>query len=349
MLESIKFDNFTAFDTLKVSFSKGINIFIGENGTGKTHVLKAIYAACDITQSEKHFAEKIAGVFYPSKKQIGRLVKRSQGTRTCSLSVQRQIGGKEHSLKLSFSNHAKRADQTQLSGAFSIWKTNALKSAYIPVKDMLANAQGFISLNEHRELCFEEIYSDIIKRSLLPALIGPPSKERARLLSILRQHLEGKVIVKNEEFFLKSPQGELEFTLLAEGMRKLGLLWVLIQNGTLTQGSVLCWDEPEANLNPNLMRIVVKLLIALQRMGVQIFVATHDYVTLKEFDLQAENDDAIQYHSLYRDQDKKISVASTSRYLELNPNAIDESLSSLLSREIEKSMGTLGKKIGKKK
>ena len=50
----------------------------------------------------------------------------------------------------------------------------------------------------------------------------------------------------------------LEFTLLAEGMRKLGLIWLLIQNGTLGNSSVLFWDEPETNLNPKLYGDVIE-------------------------------------------------------------------------------------------
>jgi Recombinational DNA repair ATPase (RecF pathway) len=34
-IESIELRNFTVFKDLKVNFSKGINIIIGENGTGK--------------------------------------------------------------------------------------------------------------------------------------------------------------------------------------------------------------------------------------------------------------------------------------------------------------------------
>ena len=80
MLTKITFERFTAFEKLEVSFSPGINVFIGENGTGKTHILKAAYAACDIAKSGKSFAEKLNNVFYPSGKQIGRLVKRSAGS-----------------------------------------------------------------------------------------------------------------------------------------------------------------------------------------------------------------------------------------------------------------------------
>ncbi len=161
-------------------------------------------------------------------------------------------------------------------------------------------------------------------------------------MEILQQSMDGKVITRNEEFFLKSPQGELEFTLLAEGIRKLGLLWVLIQNGTLLDGSVLLWDEPEANLNPKLMRTVVQILIELQRMGVQVFITTHNYNLLKEFDLQLLPQDRVLFHSLFRDTDRNVQVASFPRYEDLQPNAIDDTLGALADRDIRQQMGGLG-------
>jgi predicted ATP-dependent endonuclease of OLD family len=124
----------------------------------------------------------------------------------------------------------------------------------------------------------------------------------------------------------------------------MGLLWILIQNGTLLNGSVLFWDEPETNLNPRLMKTVVGILLELQRQGVQIFLTTHDYVILKEFDLQTKKDDQILFHSLYRTKDTgEIEVASTNDYLKLSPNAIDDTFGSIVDREIEKSMEGLGK------
>ena len=119
-------------------------------------------------------------------------------------------------------------------------------------------------------------------------------------VAVHQKAMDGKVIVKNEEFRLKNGQGELEFTLLAEGLRKFGLLWLLIQNGVLAKGSVLFWDEPETNLNPQLFSVVVEILLALQREGVQIFVTTHDYALLKEFELAATASDKVSYGALYR-------------------------------------------------
>lgn len=75
MLKKIQFSEFTAFENLEIPFSQGVNVFVGENGTGKTHVLKAAYAACDITRTDIPFATKINDVFLPSEKKIGRLTR----------------------------------------------------------------------------------------------------------------------------------------------------------------------------------------------------------------------------------------------------------------------------------
>lgn len=345
MLEKIKFSKFTAFEELEINFSPGINIFVGENGTGKTHILKVAYAACDIAKSKGGFAEKINSVFYPSGKQIGRLVKRTAGSSTGSVEVIRKLeDGKKIAMRLSLSNHTTKPEKAKISGSTKLWTEHPMEAAYIPVKDMMANAPGFRSLYEEREIHFEEIYVDIIRKAFLPLLKGPTDRSRKKLLETLQEAMEGKVLAKNEEFFLRSKNGELEFTLLAEGFRKLGLLWILIQNGTLLNGSVLFWDEPETNLNPRLMRTVVGILIELQRIGVQIFLSTHDYVILKEFDLQAIRGDKILFHSLYRNNETgEIEVSATSDYSKVSPNAIDATFGTIVDREVAKSMEGLGK------
>lgn len=346
MLDSIKLERFTAFEKFSLNFSQGLNVFIGENGCGKTHLLKLVYAACDVSAGQKSFSEKINRVFLPSGEQIGRLVKRRTGSTTGSVEVARtvQVDGqrKPLSLRMSLSNHTKDPAKATVSGANKQWLEHPLTSVYIPVKDMMANAPGFRSLYSLRHIHFEEVYADIIDRVFLGPLKGPTDKDRKNLLDILQQSMEGKVVTRNEEFFLKSQQGELEFTLLAEGIRKLGLLWVLIQNGTLLDGSVLLWDEPEANLNPKLMRTVVQILIELQRVGVQVFITTHNYNLLKEFDLQLQSSDVVQFHSLFHDQDRKLRVASFKRYEDLQPNVIDETLGTLVDREIRQQMEGLG-------
>ena len=65
------------------------------------------------------------------------------------------------------------------------------------------------------------------------------------------------------------------------------MLWKLIRNGLLEKGSVLLWDEPEANLNPELYPLVAGVLLKLQENGVQIFVATHSYNFAKYLEMNS--------------------------------------------------------------
>jgi predicted ATPase len=48
----------------------------------------------------------------------------------------------------------------------------------------------------------------------------------------------------------------------AEGIRKLGILQLLLQNHQLDPGRTgpLFWDEPETNMNPKLMKLLVEIL-----------------------------------------------------------------------------------------
>lgn len=343
-LTTLRLERFTAFGEIEIKFSPGVNVFIGANGTGKTHILKVAYAACDVSKTKDNFAEKLIRTFLPSNRNLGRLVKRHRTSSRCMIEVNVNGDRSDQSRKLtaSFSNHSEESGRAKIVGAKK-WSDWPIESAFIPVKEMLAHSPGFLSLYEQREIHFEETYRDILVRANLPSLRGPIDRNRKKLMDILQDAIEGKVTSKNEEFFLRNKQGNLEFSLLAEGMRKLGLLWLLIQNGTLTQGATLFWDEPETNLNPKLYGILIDILLELQRMGVQVFLATHDYVILKELDLRKTSQDRIDYHSLYRDQASgELKVQTENDYLRIHPNVINEAFTGLYDREIERSLGGKG-------
>lgn len=338
-LTQIELTNFTAFESLNEGFSPGVNVIIGVNGTGKTHLLKILYAACAVTMGEdkeKGFVRKLLAVFKPYEARITRLIRRRQGLSAAGITVRRDDG---RAITIAFGNQRGDVNAIRVDGEPQ-WQATALEAAYIPVKEMLANAPGFLSTVAKRELQFEEIYPDIVKRAYLPRLTGN-DQDRTRLLKALQTAINGKVVIKGEYFFLKNSQGELEFTLLAEGVRKLALVWLLIQNGTLLAGSVLFWDEPEANLNPSLMGEVVDVILELQRLGVQVFLTTHDYVLLKEFDLRKKSGDALRYISLFRDGSGAVSANSGETYTGIAPNAILETFSDLYDRQLVRSLGGL--------
>lgn len=358
-LTSLHLQNFTAFAELDLAFSPGVNILVGENGTGKTHVMKVCYAACEASKpTALPFHEKLVNVFLPSGRSERRLVNRKA-------LLERRGTLLDRNLEAPATTTQTLASVEVLRNALSIrasmpvirfrserpftqrkerWDNSPIEGVYIPVKEMLSNAPGFLALYEEREIHFEEVYRDIVLRADLPFLRKQPSEKRKMLLSLLEEQMGGSVKRYDQEFHLM-PQGtrlrsnSIEFTLLAEGIRKLGLLWLLISNGSLREGSVLFWDEPETNLNPTLFGVVVEALLELQRQGVQVFIATHNYVVLKEFDLRMKQADNVLFHSFHRTKEGEVACNTTPDYLAIEPNLIAEAYDDLYDRQIERSIG----------
>ena len=183
----IKLKRFTAFESLDLLPSPGVNALLGANGTGKTHLMKVAYAACDATKPEVRFPDKLVRLFMPSNRSIGRLVKRRRGGSTALV----EVSWRDASIRTSFSNHARSPESAIIQRRR--WWQEPLSSIYIPVKEMLANAPGFRSLYSARSIHFEEVYADIIDRALLPPPLGAPDLPRRRLLDKLWRALDGKV------------------------------------------------------------------------------------------------------------------------------------------------------------
>ena len=335
-LTRVKLNSFTAFDDLDLELSPGINALVGANGTGKTHLMKVCYAACEVSRTGEPFSDKLVQVFLPDRRGPWRLAKRRRGRTQATVQVSRE----RQRLTTSFYSRALDTPDNN-ARQHQQWQNTRTDSVYIPVKEMLANAPGFRSPYANRAIHFESVYSDILDRAYLPAPRRPSPKSRTLLRDVQRA-IGGQVDVRTEEFFLKSRRGVIEFPLLAEGFHKLGLLWLLIRNESLTEGSVLFWDEPETNLNPKLYGLVIKVLLELQRNGVQIFLATHDYVILKELDLQMTDADSVAFHSLSHSEESGEIVCHTSgNYLDIHPNAIAEAFSDIYDRVVERSLGSL--------
>ena len=338
-ITQVRLENFTVFDRLELAPSPGVNVLVGANGTGKTHLLKVCYAACDVSKTQDPFSAKLVKVFLPSgpgDKKLGRLIARGNDSQTANIAIFR---GDSRIEALISSNPGNPL--YPYFGSVSGWWGSPIESVYIPAKEMLSNAPGFLSLYAAREVHFEEVYRDVLHRAYLPA-VRRLDGARAGMLKVLERAVGGEVVVRGEEFFLSDGDGELEFTLLAEGLRKLGLLWLLIRNGALPPGSALFWDEPEANLNPKLYGTVVEVLLELQRAGVQVFLATHDYVALRELDLQAKECDKVAFHSLYRTDAGEIACHSADSFLKMHQTAIGEAFDSIYDRVVTRSLQGVG-------
>lgn len=180
------------------------------------------------------------------------------------------------------------------------WLGLNIPSVFIPTTEMLSHSKGFLAMNQKYSMPFDGTQVDIIVNASLPETREIPAV-MGGILEKISEAIDGTVIMEDDSFYVVKKDGrKIEFSLEAEGLRKLGLLWKLIRNGLLENGTVLLWDEPETNLNPELYPLVAEILLELQRNGVQIFAATHNYNLAKYLEIRRTEKEQVMFHNLYK-------------------------------------------------
>ena len=295
LLKSLELRNFTAFPKAKLDFAKGLNVIIGENGTGKTHLLKLPYAVAAVSAQEgrrgdrrqptkvflqTRVAEKLVNVFRPEEGRLGRLARRQQGRNRCEVRVDfRQPG-----TSIGFNFASQNKSEVVIDHSPTKWLANV--PVYLPPRELLTIFPGFVSLYETHDVEFEETLRDTCVLLGSPRVRGPRVASVAALLRPLEDQIGRVVLERNGRFYLRQAgSSNMEMPLVAEGWRKLAMLAQLIATGSILDKGTLFWDEPEANLNPRLMREVAKAILRICDAGVQVFAATHSLFLLREFEI----------------------------------------------------------------
>jgi hypothetical protein len=188
-----------------------------------------------------------------------------------------------------------------------------------------------------RNLPFDITLIDILNKSGVSTVRNLALDKRMVLDKIVKT-IGGKVVYKNDRYYIEKEDGNIiDFAAEAEGFKKLGLIYRLIETGYLADQSILIWDEPEANLNPKLIPFLVDILLALEYAGVQIFVATHDYFFAKYLDVRKNHQHEIRYHALYLNETTVLCEQSPDFECLGNNPIIDQSIN-LYEEEVKKVM-----------
>jgi len=304
MIKNISLRSFTVFESVDVGFNPGMNVIIGANGTGKSHLLKVAYSACydsaktngDNSKRAKarfqtQLADGLNAVLQPD--QLGRLVSRRPGRNRAEV----RIGFEQADADFSFSFSTN--SQTDVRLDTSPESAAPATPVFFPPKEILSWFPGFQQLYQNREIKIDRTYADLCDALALPLLRGPRTRRSAPLLSQIESVTGGLTIFQNGQFYFDIPSGKMEATLMAEGLRKLGTLGFLIGNGSLDTETTLFWDEPEANLNPLIIQEAAKIMMGLCSLGFQIICATHSLFLLKELHiLSNELTQPVNYISL---------------------------------------------------
>jgi len=352
MITKLELTNFSVFKHLAIDFSPKINVIIGENGTGKTQLMKAAYALssggnlfkakpeADAEELATFLTSRLIRLFMPLDDKLGKIH---------HIGVSEKAEIKAHfaldkALQVSFHNNSRSVViQDNVN-----YKQYIHEPVFIPTKEVLSFMKGFNSLYERYELSFDQTYQDLCLLLDLPEIRPETLQEKSKwAMKEIENICNGKFIFYGGgNVTFKAKNTEYSANSIAEGFRKLGILSRLLETGAIQPGisGSLFWDEPESNMNPKLMRLLVEILLELSRNGQQIILATHDYFLLKWFDLLMEEgkEDHVRFHSLYRDNLGCIAVESTDEYLAIEPNPIDETFEALINSDLDRTMGDLG-------
>ena len=315
MHNSLTIQNFTAFKEAQFDFIEGINVFVGGNASGKTHVLKLLYTiqklGGDAHEHARGQANVVHEVFQPERlRDLIRI-----GTLPNAALITNVLNSQMYELSIDAEN------SVCFDMATRPWVMGA-PPVFIPAADMLAHFLGFLSLYDQRHVDFDLTQRDILANAYLPTLRESGRTSVEPLLARLASVLEGKVEVKGDRFYITGASGSIEMHLVAAGWRKLALLYQLIANGSIAPGTVLLWDEPEANLNPGMFPVVAEILARLAAVGTQIHLASHSYALLRELEFAATDQNCgLRIFALDR-TDSGVKVAACDRFIDIQPNKI---------------------------
>ena len=343
-IKSVSLENFTVFEKIDIEFSSGINVIIGENGTGKTHLIKLMYANKMISQNENL---TLNDYFKGDTMRKGLLILEKLERMPLVELDKTELENIESSIISKTEKDTYFRDTVKQSLLEMVdnriikitveGKVNNL--VFIPAKEMLTHSKGFMSMYDKFDMPFDKTYYDIISKSLLPNLKEIPHIGKA-ILPKLEDIIGGKVIIENDTFFIqKSDDSKIEFYLEAEGIKKIAIIWQLLMNENITKDTVLFWDEPESNINPKLIPDVVEMLLELSRQGVQIFVATHNYIFAKYMEVLMTNTDDVSCHALYKTENDGVKCETNKNFRDLKENSIISSFDKLLDQVFDADLG----------
>jgi len=292
MIRKIELENYGPIKRIQIENCGSINLIIGPNSSGKTVLLKALYAAQktielyrrgkNIDSDKEILFKKLYWTFQTDR--IGNLVRKpEQGN--LSFSMTEADGGV---FSYSFSPSTER----QIVRLSNSCKPTESNSVFIPAKEVLSLLDIIAFERESRQTFgFDETYYDLAK-VLTPTGKGKNKKVFSNLRNKLADAINGRIVYNKEKksWVFKQGSTEHDINLTSEGTKKIAILDTLLGNHFLSEKSIVFIDEPEAGLHPALLVELLGIITSLAKAGLQFFISSHSYFVIKKLYLVAHQE-----------------------------------------------------------
>ena len=205
-IQNVTMQNLSVFADGAIPLAKQINVFIGENGTGKTQLLKGIYAVCKITDNGNISSFKQCFMLDSDTHTLVRNG-HSRITKFAVIPITDTEIKRQKLFCVDIPLHTGEVSKKQLQQHSNFvyeihYPDTVINATYIPVKDMLTHAKGLLAMSKrYKDFPFDDALLDIIDKSNQWILKEPPQLA-VQILPVLEQMMDGIVVIDNEEFYM---------------------------------------------------------------------------------------------------------------------------------------------------
>ncbi len=302
MITSVHISELGPLGVLDWSPSPGVNVVIGHNASGKTLLLKALWAMVrsrenwQLNDDPRSYREVVEETLYWTFQvpRLGQLVRRGRDAL-----VVRVAEGDGQACTTSAFRLGTRAERRVRSIEEPAHPSSAT-AVFVPAKEVLSVAAQVKQARLERQFGFDEPTYDLVRlleREMTQGapLFGPARRQLEELVGARLDYSDGQWLIRQGRW-------SVPVSIAAEGHKKIAIFDRLILNRTLRRDSVVFVDEPEAFLHPEALLRFLRILLRMAQDGVQLFLATHSLVVLNALRLYAESrEEPVSVLSLERD------------------------------------------------
>ncbi len=289
-IESIKLKNYGMIRDFECNNLSNINLIIGENGTGKTFLLKALYSAIksvedfnrgdDIRSIEEILADKLRWTFQADR--LGDLV-----AKPFIEPLSFKMVWNNKSIFYQFSKEA----STKIKTYDNNIPPKESNSIFLPAKEVLSLYNIILKSRDiDKSFGFDDTYYDLVKALRISPKQGKNHSAFAQSRNMLKDIIDGKVEFDDDsnKWYYKKGKQTFSIGVTSEGIKKISILDRLLANKYLDKSSVIFIDELESALHPSAISKFLDMLdVIANEMGIQIFIASHSYFVIKKLYLLA--------------------------------------------------------------